>query len=644
VNLVHGAPQEDNLLRAIALRIRRDTRRPTMAGDEATVTAADIARMVGVGRAAVSNWRRRYEDFPAPVGGTATSPTFSLQAVEEWLLHQGKVEEVPLRERAWQQIRNATDDLHLGEVVAEVTELLRGHGERRLIPSSTWRLLQELAQEQGGAEAGAFLLDRYADVHSRRLFETPAEIATFMARLAGPDVRSVLDPACGLGVLLTTIREAAQVYGQEADATMARLARTRLALGGIEGSVQTGDSLRHDAWPGAAVDAVLCHPPFNDRNWGYDDLVSDPRWEYGMPPKAESELAWVQHAMSHLRPGGIAVMLMPAIAASRRSGRRIRSNLLRQGALQAIVGLPPRMGAGTGLPLHIWVLQKPIEGGPVPSHVLMAEAEPENFDEIVDRWREFRVDPERAAKGPAVRSVPIIELVDESVDVTPAGHVSPVDQTSANDYLAVREQLLHRVERLSTMIPQAVPAAAGTMPLVDLSEMERVGAIRVLNAGRFEISGSGDLVLTDQDLLSGTSPLHRTHPEDRILIEPGDVVVATRPGEFAVGVVTEGGLRLGPRLVLVRPDPQRIDAYFLAGFLRALSTTLGIGTHSGASRFDPRRAVVPRMPLEEQRRYSESFRRIFEFEDELRNISIAGQAAAASLLKALGKGELGPPP
>lgn len=616
-----------------------------MAGDEATVTAADIARMVGVGRAAVSNWRRRYEDFPPPVGGTATSPAFSLKAVEEWLLQQGKVEEVPLRERAWQQIRNAADDLRLGEVVAEATELLRGQGERRLVPSPAWQLLQQLAEELGSVEAGAFLLDRYAEVHSRRLFETPAEIADFMAKLAGPGVRSVLDPACGLGVLLTTIREAEQVYGQEADDSVARLARTRLALAGIEGSVQIGDSLRHDAWPGVAVDAVLCHPPFNDRNWGYDDLVSDPRWEYGMPPKAESELAWVQHALSHLKPGGIAVMLMPAIAASRRSGRRIRSNLLRQGALQAVIGLPPRMGAGTGLPLHLWILRKPAEGGPIPSHVLMAEAEPENFGEIVDRWREFQVDPERAADGSgAVRPVPIIELVDENVDVTPAAHVSPADQPSAHDFPTVREHLLQRVERLSTLIPQAVPATAGAMPMVDLAEMERVGAIRVLNAGRFDISGSGDLVLTDQDLFSGTPPRHRTHPEDRVPIEPGDVVVAARSGELAVRVVTEQGVLLGPRLTLLRPDAQRIDAYFLAGFLRALSTPMGAGTHSGASRFDPRRAVVPRMPVEEQRRYGESFRKIFDFEDELRNVSNAGQAAAASLLKALGRGDLTPPP
>ena len=68
------------------------------------VTAAAIARLAGVGRAAVSNWRRRHADFPQPVGGTDTSPAFALCEVEQWLRDQGKLAEVPLRERVWQQL------------------------------------------------------------------------------------------------------------------------------------------------------------------------------------------------------------------------------------------------------------------------------------------------------------------------------------------------------------------------------------------------------------------------------------------------------------------------------------------------------------------------------------------------------------
>ncbi|WP_411976796.1 helix-turn-helix transcriptional regulator, partial [Streptomyces sp. ICN988] len=68
------------------------------------MTAAGIARLAGVGRAAVSNWRRRHADFPKPVGGSETSPSFALADVEAWLRAQGKLAEVPPRERVWQQL------------------------------------------------------------------------------------------------------------------------------------------------------------------------------------------------------------------------------------------------------------------------------------------------------------------------------------------------------------------------------------------------------------------------------------------------------------------------------------------------------------------------------------------------------------
>ena len=65
-----------------------------MPENAAEVTAAGIARLAGVGRAAVSNWRRRHADFPKPVGGSETSPSFALADVERWLRDQGKLAEV----------------------------------------------------------------------------------------------------------------------------------------------------------------------------------------------------------------------------------------------------------------------------------------------------------------------------------------------------------------------------------------------------------------------------------------------------------------------------------------------------------------------------------------------------------------------
>ncbi|WP_331721807.1 hypothetical protein OG596_38645 (plasmid) [Streptomyces sp. NBC_01102] len=52
--------------------------------DEYEVTLSAIARMAGVGRAAVANWRRRHGGLEA-TGGTAESPLFPRAAAEQWL-------------------------------------------------------------------------------------------------------------------------------------------------------------------------------------------------------------------------------------------------------------------------------------------------------------------------------------------------------------------------------------------------------------------------------------------------------------------------------------------------------------------------------------------------------------------------------
>jgi hypothetical protein len=82
-----------------------------MGGERLEVTSADIARISGVQPTAVSNWRRRYDDFPQPVGGTDRSPRFDLAEVEKWLKQQGREHTVPASERLWQAFEATRSDL-----------------------------------------------------------------------------------------------------------------------------------------------------------------------------------------------------------------------------------------------------------------------------------------------------------------------------------------------------------------------------------------------------------------------------------------------------------------------------------------------------------------------------------------------------
>src|SRR5690606_24788291 len=231
-----------------------------------TLTAGDIARLAGVGRAAVSNWRRRHDDFPLPIGGTANQPLFSLPQVEAWLRRYGKSYQLSPGDRAWQRLKTA-GDLRLGEAVAEAGALLTS-GESDLDPEQA-RLVSELADHHDALTAYEFLVERYTEAHSRQLSVTRDDIAALMVALVG-EARTVLDPACGVGTLLlhaagNPAAGGRRLLGQELNGSSASIAATRLRLRGADVTAAAGDSPRPDAFAAPQADAVICAQPFNAR-------------------------------------------------------------------------------------------------------------------------------------------------------------------------------------------------------------------------------------------------------------------------------------------------------------------------------------------------------------------------------------------
>ncbi|MET8505906.1 N-6 DNA methylase [Streptomyces sp. NPDC004787] len=700
----------------------------------AEVTAAGIARLAGVGRAAVSNWRRRHADFPRPVGGTETSPSFALADVEAWLRAQGKLAEVPLGERVWQQVAAhpagavtalvhagcalllvrdragawpalaAAPDDRLAELLPVPLEetLTERFGVDRAVRTPTAadlapsvplvRGAAELAAESGPGEAFEFLLGRHLDANPRQYTLTPPGPAALMAALAGP-ADSVLDPACGTGALLrAAARTATALHGQDADRDLAALCALRLALAtdrGADVRVLPGDTLRADAFPALAADAVLCHPPFNERNWGHDELAYDPRWEYGFPARTESELAWVQHALARVRPGGTAVLLMPPAAASRRSGRRIRADLLRRGALRAVVALPAGAAPPYGIPLHLWVLRRPVPGERPPAELLLVDTATEATagtagttgaaapggggrrpdwtaveTAVLGAWRPFLQDGTLAETPGESRSVPVIELLDDDVDLAPARHLPPPAAAEGAAQLAgVRERLTETLRRTRELTPPpaadpaGVPGSAGLpgphRTATTVGELARAGAL-TLHAGGAGAARPGTPVrlLTDTDVLAAQPPsgtLPEAPPgepaEDPVLLAVGDVVVPVLGGGAVARVVdpATAGAALGRNVHLLRPDPAAVDPWFLAGFLRATANKRQASSYaSTATRLDVRRLQLPRLPLAEQRRYGARFRALAEFEEALRLAGRLGEQLVQGMYDGLADGTVAP--
>lgn len=560
--------------------------------DDATVSAADIARLAGVGRAAVSNWRRRYPDFPQPVGGTASSPLFGLSAVAGWFRARGKKFELSSGERAWQRLRALGDDLDLAERVSRAGGFFAFQAgifdtfDSKLDDPELLTLLSELTQLTGPAEAFESLCRRYFEAHSRRLSTTPEPVAELMARLAGP-ASAILDPACGFGALALA-SGAKIVLGQDSDPMTASIAALRLRLRGIEAEVYAVDALREDAFAGRTAEAVLCDPPFNERAWGHDELVGDARWEYGLPPRGEPELAWVQHCLAHVEPGGTVAILMPGAAAGRRSGKRIRGNLLRAGAVRAVLTLP---AAGPDL----WLLRRPVPGERPPSTVLLGETG-DDLSTVETSWREFLARPESGVR--------IIDLLDDDVDLSPARWRAR-DEDAGQAFQAVRERFDELAPRLPPLATADVEQAFTTV-----GELVKAGVVEVRHAA---------------------ARADAEHP----VAEAGDVVASVT----GIAYVHSGPSQaVGAGLSVYRVDPNRLDADFLAGCLRAAD----LPAASASTRIDGRRVRIPRCSLAVQHEYGLVFRRLAEFDDVLRETAETGRELVRLGFAGLVEGRLRP--
>lgn len=671
---------------------------------DAEVTAAQIARLAGVGRAAVSNWRKRHADFPAPVGGSDTSPTFSLQAVEDWLRTEGKLDAIPAAEQLWRSVDASPGDEGAAALalvdVARV--LLVGEGRKQ---GWWWAAddiahLEALTAEEGGA-AAAFevLVGRFLDAYARDRDTggaTPA-LGDLMVRLALPGHRMpattpaaipaqrldsgdgetgepgfaehafaggpadgepakeppvVLDPNTGAGALLLAaagLLPGATLRGSTREAPLGPIAAARIAVAARDLAeadrpavdIGVGDCLRSQARTPADADAVVSQPPFAQRDWGFDELAYDPRFEYGMPPRGEPELAWVEHALSRLRPLGLAAMVLPPAVASRRSGRRIRAELLRRGVVRAVIALPPGSSTPPGIALHLWLMQKPDQPPrPLPPTVLFVDASdaprgeqtptPETASAILEAWLGFHRDPGSFVPEAGFSAAPpVITLLDDAVDLSPGRHVPRPDTGLGRDHLdGARSTVEAVLARLASLLPAvgqgsdpaaaggAYPAGAPPWPLTTLGDLARTGALTLLPAEA--VPAPGDVLVP---VLGGAAG------QARVLTEQDGAVARPSPRGTAV----------------LRTDPAHLDAWFVAGFLRSDAAARRALSHASTSgRMDIRKAPLPRLPLDRQRKYAAAFRNLAEFSDTLRVAAELGERLAQGLTDALAEGVVEP--
>lgn len=213
-------------------------------------------------------------------------------------------------------------------------------------------------------------------------FYTPHEVSELMSdivahHLAGKTEISIYDPTSGSASLLLNIGQSIarlngnpdgiRYYAQEKNEATYNLTRMNLVMKGIKPAnivTRRADTLEED-WPLRSdsdqplrVDACVSNPPYSQK-WKPKDHANDPRFlNYGLAPRGKADYAFLLHSFYHLRPDGIMTIVMPHGVLFRGDAEgQIRTRLVEEGAIDAIIGLPANIFFGTGIPTIIMVLK-----------------------------------------------------------------------------------------------------------------------------------------------------------------------------------------------------------------------------------------------------------------------------------------------
>ena len=183
---------------------------------------------------------------------------------------------------------------------------------------------------------------------------------------------TIYDPTCGSGSLLLKVSEEAgnkgTLYGQEKDAQTSGLARMNMVLHDKAGAlIRQGNTLANPLFMDGDVlktfDYVVANPPFSDKRWiNGVNALHDPHERFqafGTPPAKQGDYAYLLHIVRSLKSTGKGACILPHGVLFRGNAEAdIRRKLIGKGYIKGIIGLPPNLFYGTGIPACIVVLDK----------------------------------------------------------------------------------------------------------------------------------------------------------------------------------------------------------------------------------------------------------------------------------------------
>ena len=230
-------------------------------------------------------------------------------------------------------------------------------------------------------DAYEYLIAKFADDAGKKggEFYTPKQVVRVMVEILEPQPgQTVYDPTCGSGgMLLETVHymerhglnpKSLALYGQEKNLNTWAICKMSLFLHDIDDAfIERGDTLlnpRHttDADTLRRFDIVLANPPFSLKGWGHATWKAGDAYGrdvYGCPPKSYGDLAFIQHMVASLAERGRMAVVCPHGVLFRGGAEgKIRTGMLEDDLVEAVVGLGPNLFYGTGIPAAILLLNR----------------------------------------------------------------------------------------------------------------------------------------------------------------------------------------------------------------------------------------------------------------------------------------------
>lgn len=238
------------------------------------------------------------------------------------------------------------------------------------------------------------LIRKFSESHNEDAGQhyTPREVIELMvhillnfddAILSKNDARTIYDPACGTGGMLTIANEYIKSHNSEArllcfgqeinDETFAIAKADMLIKGEDDSLIRNGNTLSDDQFPNQTFNYIISNPPFG-REWKNEKSKVEKeskigkeeggRFFMGLPAIGDSQMLFLSNAVAKMKPieeGGSRATIVhngsPLFTGDAGSGpSNIRKYILEHDLLEAIIALPNDIFYNTGIATYIWVL------------------------------------------------------------------------------------------------------------------------------------------------------------------------------------------------------------------------------------------------------------------------------------------------